>query len=288
MIPAKVNQKVKVARLSVLSNSLLILLKTFAGILSGSVSIISEAIHSSMDLLASIIAFFAVKISDHPSDEKHNYGHGKVENVSGVIEGLLIFIAAGWIIIEAIRKLMDPHPVESIEIGSLVMFISALVNTYVSRRLYKVAKETHSVALEADALHLKTDVLTSLGVAIGLMLIWLTKLNWLDPIIAILVALLIIRESYELLKRAFSPLLDVAWDKAELDKLNMIFKDLNVNHHDVKTRRAGNYRFIDFHIEMPPEVPFEQVHNFCSLIEDEIHRTFENVQITIHAEPLEH
>jgi cation diffusion facilitator family transporter len=287
-MPAKVNPKVQVARLSVLSNSFLILLKTFAGILSGSVSIISEAIHSSMDLLASIIAFFAVRISDHPSDEKHNYGHGKIENVSGVIEGLLIFIAAGWIIFEAIKKMIDIQPVESIGIGSLVMFISAFVNTVVSRKLYKTAKETHSVALEADALHLKTDVLTSLGVAIGLLLMWITKLHWLDPIIAILVALLIIRESFELLKRAFFPLLDVAWDQDELHKLKTIFTDLNVNHHDVKTRRAGNYRFIDFHIEMPPDVPFEQVHDFCNLIEDEIHKTFENVQINIHAEPIEH
>ncbi len=287
-MPAKTNPKVQVARLSVFSNSFLIILKVMAGILSGSVSIISEAIHSSMDLLASIIAFFAVKISDHPSDEKHNYGHGKIENVSGVIEGLLIFVAAGWIIFEAIKKLITMTEVESIGIGSAVMFISAIVNTYVSRRLYKTAKETHSVALEADALHLKTDVYTSLGVAFGLLLMWVTKIHILDPIIAILVALLIIRESYELVKKAFFPLLDVAWDKEELDKLNRIFTDLKVNHHDVKTRRAGNYRFIDFHIELPPDVPFEKVHNFCSQIEDEIRNTFENVQITIHAEPFDH
>ncbi len=287
-MPAKINPKTQVARLSVISNSFLILLKVFAGILSGSVSIISEAIHSSMDLLASIIAFFAVKVSDTPSDEKHNYGHGKIENVSGVIEGLLIFVAAGWIIFEAVNKMVDIQPIESLGIGSLVMVISALVNIWVSRKLYKTAKETHSVALEADALHLKTDVYTSLGVAIGLLLIWITKLHWLDPIIAIMVALLIIRESFALLKKAFFPLLDVAWDQDELDKLKEIFITLDVSNHDVKTRKAGNYRFIDFHIEMPPEVPFAQVHDFCSLIETEIHRSFENVQITIHAEPFNH
>jgi cation diffusion facilitator family transporter len=282
------NPKARVARLSVFSNSFLILLKVGAGIISGSVSIISEAIHSSMDLLASVIAFFAVKISDSPSDERHNYGHAKVENVSGVIEGLLIFVAAGWIIVEAIKKLLDIQPVESIGIGSMVMLISAIVNFFVSRKLYKVARETHSVALEADALHLKTDVYTSLGVAAGLMLMMATKLHWLDPVIAMLVALLIIRESFQLLKRAFSPLLDVAWDYDELEQLKEIFADLNVNHHDVKTRKAGNYRFIDFHIEMPPDLPFEQVHDFCSLIENEIHQNFDNVQITIHAEPYNH
>lgn len=286
-MPAQNNQKTEVARLSVISNSFLILLKVFAGILSGSVSIISEAIHSSMDLLASIIAFFAVKVSDTPSDEKHNYGHGKIENVSGVVEGFLIFVAAGWIIFEAVKKMIDIQPVESLGIGSMVMLVSAGVNTVVSRKLYKTAKLTHSVALEADALHLKTDVYTSLGVATGLMLMWITKLHWLDPIVAIMVAALIIRESFALLKRAFFPLLDVAWDQEELDKLKLIFTAMDVKHHNVKTRRAGNYRFIDFHIEMPPDVPFEQVHDFCSLIEGEIHRTFENVQITIHAEPLE-
>lgn len=288
MMPAKTKLKTQVARLSVISNSFLILLKVFAGAISGSVSIISEAIHSSMDLLASIIAFFAVKISDTPSDKRHNYGHGKVENVSGVIEGILIFIAAGWIIYEAIKKMVDIQPVESLGIGSLVMLISAIVNTIVSRKLYKTAKLTHSVALEADALHLKTDVYTSLGVAVGLMLMLITKLHWLDPVIAIMVAVLIIRESFELLKRAFSPLLDVAWDQEELDRLYKIFSDMEVKQHGVKTRRAGNHRFIDFHIEMPPEIPFEQVHNFCSQIESEIHRNFENVQISIHAEPFDH
>jgi cation diffusion facilitator family transporter len=241
-----------------------------------------------MDLLASIIAFFAVRISDTPSDEKHNYGHGKIENVSGVVEGLLIFLAAGWIIFEAIKKMVDIQPVESLGIGSLVMLVSAGVNTWVSHKLYKTAKITHSVALEADALHLKTDVYTSLGVACGLLLMWITKLHWLDPIVAIIVALLIIRESFALLKRAFVPLLDVAWDQEELDRLKKIFLTLDVKHHDVKTRRAGNYRFIDFHIEMPPEIPFEKVHDFCSLIENEIHQAFENVQITIHPEPYDH
>jgi cation diffusion facilitator family transporter len=282
------NEKTRVATLSVLSNSFLILLKVIAGLISGSVSIISEAIHSSMDLLAAIIAFFAVRISDNPSDEKHNYGHGKVENVSGVIEGLLIFIAAGWIILEAVKKLLAPEPVESIGIGSVVMLISALVNTIVSRKLYATAKKTHSVALEADALHLKTDVYTSLGVAAGLFLLMITKLQWLDPVVALLVALLIIRESFELLKRAFTPLLDVAWDKDELLQLNEIFTELQVNYHDLKTRKAGNHRFIDFHIEMSPQVPFEAVHDFCSRIEAEIHSSFENVQITIHAEPYDH
>ncbi|HYW95165.1 MAG TPA: cation diffusion facilitator family transporter, partial [Bacteroidales bacterium] len=166
--------KARVASLSVLSNSVLIAMKVTAGTLSGSVSIISEAIHSSMDLVAAIIAFFSVRASGKPPDKEHPYGHGKYENISGVIEAGLIFIAAGWIIYEAVKKLSGEQYVESLGIGSLVMLISAGVNAIVSSRLYNVAKKTDSIALEADALHLKTDVYTSLGVAGGLMLIWIT------------------------------------------------------------------------------------------------------------------
>lgn len=198
------SEKVKTARLSIISNSLLIVMKVVAGLISGSVSILSEAIHSGMDLVAAIIAFFSVKFSDTPPDKEHPYGHGKFENVSGVVEALLIFVAAGWIIYEAIEKITHPSPVENIQIGSLVMGISAVVNFLVSRRLYKVARKTDSIALEADALHLKTDVLTSLGVAVGLTLIWFTHWTILDPAVAILVALMIIRESYRLLKNAFN------------------------------------------------------------------------------------
>src|SRR5450759_3510622 len=166
------NAKVSIARLSILSNTLLLLLKMAVGLLSGSVSIISEAIHSSMDLIAAIIAFLSVRVSDNPPDSRHPYGHGKIENISGVIEALLIFVAAIWIIVEAVKKLFEEKiEIESIALGSIVMLISAIVNFIVSRRLYKVARETNSVALEADALHLKTDVYTSLGVAVGLGLI---------------------------------------------------------------------------------------------------------------------
>ena len=154
------NTKVKVARLSLLSNTILIIMKLIVGLVTGSVSIISEAIHSTMDLLAAIIAFFSVRISDRPADDTHPYGHGKIENVSGVIEALLIFVASVWIIVEAVKKIITPGEIESVGIGFIVMFISAGINFIVSKKLYKVAKQEDSIALEADALHLKADVYT--------------------------------------------------------------------------------------------------------------------------------
>ena len=280
------NAKVKIARLSILSNSLLILMKLAAGILSGSVSIISEAIHSSMDLVAAIIAYFSVKVSDNPPDSRHPYGHGKVENISGVIEAILIFIAAIWIIVEAAKKLLgEKIELDAIAVGSAVMLVSALVNSIVSRKLYKVAMETNSVALEADALHLKTDVYTSLGVAVGLGLIMVTKINWLDPLVAILVALFIIRESYHLLNKAFTPLLDTAWGEKEILELEGILRNMDVNYHDLRTRVAGNYKFIDLHIQIPEDVSVGNAHQYCDRIENELTKAHENLTVTIHVEP---
>jgi cation diffusion facilitator family transporter len=280
------NAKTSIARLSVASNSLLIVMKVIVGVMSGSVSIISEAIHSSMDLVAALIAFFAVRVSDTPPDLRHPYGHGKVENISGVIEGVLILAAAAMIIVEAVKKLIgEPYELESIWIGSLVMLISAIVNTIVSRKLYKVARETNSVALEADALHLKTDVYTSLGVAIGLGLIMLTGIKWLDPVVAILVALFIIKESYNLITRAFSPLLDTAWGDADIRDLERRLNNMEVSYHDLRTRIAGNYRFVDIHVEIPENESVGDAHNYCDKIEDALKDAYSNLTVTIHVEP---
>ena len=280
------NPKVKVARLSIASNSFLIIMKLIVGIISGSVSIISEAIHSFMDLLAALIAFFSVRVSDNPPDSRHPYGHGKVENISGVIEALLIFLAAALIVTEAVKKLAGkPYDLEILWVGSLVMVISAVINSLVSHKLYITARETKSIALEADALHLKTDVYTSLGVAAGLGLIAITGIKWLDPVVAILVACLIIYESYSLLKRAFSPLLDTAWDDDEIRVLEGKLRDMNVNYHDLRTRIAGNYRFIDLHVVIPENESVGDAHKYCDMIEDELSKCYDKLSVTSHVEP---
>jgi len=156
-------KKVKAARISILSNSLLVGIKLTVGIFMGSVAVLSEAIHSGLDLLAAIIAFYAVGKSGKPADERHPYGHGKWENVSGVVEALLILAAAIYIIYEAAQRLMGQAEIEHLGLGSVVMAISALVNWFVSRYLFGVARQTRSVALEADAWHLQADVYTSIG-----------------------------------------------------------------------------------------------------------------------------
>jgi cation diffusion facilitator family transporter len=262
-------------------------LKILAGLLSGSVSILSEAIHSAMDLLAAIIAFFSVKKSDTPPDKEHPYGHGKFENVSGVIEAVLIFVAAVWIIYEAVHKLIQPEPVDNLGIGAAVMTVSALVNLLVSRKLYRVAKKTDSIALEADALHLKTDVYTSIGVAAGLFLLWITKLNFLDPVIAILVALLIFWESYELLRNAFFPLLDSSLTGKETLIISEVIRNKGLAFHHLRTRKSGHYRFADLHLELPESMALKEIHRICDEIEHEIENRIGSIEVHIHVEPSE-
>jgi cation diffusion facilitator family transporter len=280
------NEKTRTARLSIISNSGLIAMKLVAGIFSGSVSILSEAIHSGMDLLASVIAFFSVKMSDIPPDKKHPYGHGKFENVSGVIEAVLIFIAAGWIIFEATDKILHPGEVENLGIGALVMTISAIVNAIVSQRLYKVAKKTDSIALEADALHLKTDVYTSVGVAAGLLLIRLTGWHFLDPIVAISVALLILKESFVLLRHAYSPLLDASLSVDENQIISDVITGRGYAFHNLRTRKSGHYRFADLHLSLHEDMPLKEVHKICDEIEQEVCSRIQNIEINIHVEPV--
>lgn len=282
--------KTKAALFSVISNTILVILKLVVGIITGSVSIISEAIHSGLDLAAALIALFSVRVSSLPPDEQHRYGHGKVENVSGTIEALLIFAAAVWIIVEAVDKLMSRTPVEMLGYGVLIMAISAAANWAISTYLYRVAKATNSIALEADALHLRTDVYTSAGVMVGLGLIYITGYEVIDPLVAIGVAILIIKASIGLTRVAFMPLLDTALpEKEELvvrDILEGYQREGKVNgFHKLRTRQAGADRHVDVHLVLPGNLDLLSVHDLTENIEMEIKEQLENTTVVIHMEP---
>ena len=276
------------AALSIASNSLLIILKIFAGIITGSVSILAEAIHSFIDLVAAIIAFIAVRVSDKPPDERHPFGHGKVENVSAVIEASLIFVAAGLIIYEAVRKMITGVEVELLGLGIGVMAVSMVVNILISRKLLRVSRATDSIALEADARHLTTDVWTSAGVLAGLIIVSLTGISILDPIIAILVALLIIKAAYDILKKSFGGLIDTSLPEEEESSVTACIshhgKSL-VGFHKLRTRKSGSWRFIDLHLVMPQGTVLEEAHSVCDCLEGEFKEKFPRTSITIHVEP---
>ena len=290
------NRKSRAALLSICSNITLIIMKVIVGVISGSVSIISEAIHSGMDLVAALIAFFSVRKSDAPPDERHPYGHDKIENVSGVIEAVLILIASGWIIIEAVKKLFNPSDIEGISLGFMVMLASAAVNWMVSGHLYRIAKEEDSVALAADALHLKADVLTSLGVATGLFGIWVAShfgynLYYLDPVVAIGVAIFITKEAIEMLNHAFQPLVDHSLSEEELAITAQViqqFRPQSDGFHDLRTRRAGRRRHIDFHLTLPRDMTVAESHTICDQIERGIEERLPHAVVLIHVEPEGH
>jgi len=289
------DKKSKTAFLSVISNTSLILFKLVVGLLIGSISIISEAIHSGVDLLAALIALFAVKKSAKPADSDHPFGHGKVENVSGAIEALLIFVAAGWIIYESIHKFMHPTVIGHAGWGALVMLFSVLVNIFVSNILFKVGNETESMALKADAWHLRTDVYTSGGVLLAMLIIWagdLTgsqmDLRWIDPAVAIFVALLILKAAFQLTRQTVADLLDVGLPESEeaiIKESIEMFSPAVRGYHNLRTRKSGSSRFIEFHLMMDPEISVRDSHKMTEEVSDLIKKQLYDASLTIHVEP---
>jgi len=289
-------KKSRVAALSVASNSVLVLFKAIVGVLIGSVSVLSEAIHSGMDLVAALIAFFAVRIAGRAADEEHPFGHTKVENISAAIEALLIFTAAVWIIIEAVRKLITPRPIETVGWGVGIMLISTIANLIVSRLLFKVGRETDSAALTADAWHLRTDVYTSVGVMAGLTIIWLggfffpgLNLTWIDPIAAIAVAGLIIHAAYDLTRHAVQDLVDQSMPIEEKEwmqnYLSALYPTVRSSHR-LRTRKAGATRFINLHLALDSKLTVSESHGIGDKIVADFKKHFpHDVDVIVHIEP---
>ncbi len=280
--------KTSAAGLSILSNSLLVALKLTAGIIMGSVSVISEGVHSAVDLLAAFIAFFSIRAAAKPADEEHEFGHGKIENISGTIEALLIFAAAALIIYEAIDKIITRAKPEFLTAGIGIMAFSAVLNFFVSRFLHKIAHRTDSVALEADAWHLTTDVYTSLGVFVGLIVVEITHWYILDPIIAIGVALLILRAAWNITRKSVRDLVDERLPKAEEDIISAsILEHVGelAGFHELRTRKAGSQRYIELHLVLPKKVTIEEAHRLCDHLEEDIKGKLPEGNVTIHCEP---
>lgn len=289
------SKKSRVAAMSVISNSTLVIFKLVVGIFTGAVSILSEAIHSGVDLVAALIAFFAVKASGKPADHEHTYGHGKFENLSAAIEGLLIFIAAGWIIFESVHKLIFPEPVDNIHWGIVVMGVSAITNLIISRKLFKVGKETDSAALIADGWHLRTDIWTSAGVSVGLTFYLVGRwffpelnLEWIDPVIAMGVAGLIVKAAWELTSEAVTYLLDASLPEEEEKAITLIINEMGpqvLNFHNFKTRKAGSERFVEFHLVVNKDLTVKKAHDICDEITILIKKQFPKTEVMIHTEP---
>lgn len=288
-------RKHRAAALSVVSNTILVGGKLAVGLAIGSVSVISEAIHSAVDLLAAIIAWVSVRISGKPADADHQFGHGKVENVSGTIEAILILVAAVWIIVEAVHKLLRPAPVEHAGLGAVIMAISALANWLVSHHLFTVGRQTDSVALLADAWHLRTDVLTSLGVMVAMAVLFagsrfwpLADLHWVDPVAAILVALLILQAAWKLTVSAARDLFDSGLPPDEQERIRAAIASAHPEIRSVislRTRKAGPDRYVEVVISLPPSMPVDCAHAITEAVEQAVGQAIPHTQVTVHVEP---
>jgi cation diffusion facilitator family transporter len=287
-------RKARVARVSVLSNVCLVIAKLLVAYEIGAVSVLSEAVHSGVDLLASIIAFGAVRLASAPADERHPYGYGKWENVSGVIEALLIFAGGASIVVEAVQRLCHPAALEAPFWGCAVMAASAVVNYAVSRLLFRVAEETDSVALRVDAWHLRSDVYTSLGVFASLTVILAAqrlaptvRLDWVDPVAGLLVAALILRTAWVLTAEAGRELLDASIDRDEEERIHtLIASRADVRgYHALRTRKAGSDRFIDFHLVVDGNLTVEVSHNIAMEVSRAIETTVPGARVVTHVEP---
>ena len=284
---ARERDKERVIILSIISNASLVVIKIIIGVMSGLVSIIAEALHSANDLAASVIAYFGVKGSLKPPDKDHQYGHGKVEVMTGWIENFLILIIGIGIIYEGVKKFIEKTSPHMIEVGIAVMIVSGIVNWFVSLYLIKKGRELRSVGIEVDGEHLRADVITSLGIAGALIALKITGLWWLDPIAAIFVGVWVIGIFVRLSIKLTRQVIDTGLDEKEIEKIEAIIKSFPdiMTHHKVRTRQSGSTIFIDMHVQVDPHMTVERSHAITKDIELQLRVIYKDVNILVHVEP---
>jgi cation diffusion facilitator family transporter len=277
------------AGLSIASNSILIAIKLAAGAITGSIAIVTEAVHSLIDLVASVVAFVSVRKADEPADADHPYGHEKVENLAATIEGMLILVGAGIIVYEATHRLVVGSEVERLGVGIAVMGFSVLANLLVSTVLSRQAREHESAALEGDAAHLRADALTSAGVLGGLAVVQISGIVAFDSITALIVAAAIVTAGLRIIRRSSGALVDEALPDAEMDRIEAAIAAARTaevaGYHRLRARRAGSRRYIDFHVQYRSGTSLERAHELAHQMRDQIEADLRHAEVLIHVEP---
>jgi cation diffusion facilitator family transporter len=277
------------AGLSIASNSVLIAIKLAAGAITGSIAIVTEAVHSLIDLVASVIAFISVRKADEPADADHPYGHEKVESLAAAIEGMLILIGAGIIVYEATHRLVVGAEVDALGVGIAVMAFSVIANLVVSTILSRQARQHESPALEGDAAHLRTDALTSAGVLVGLAIVEITGIVAFDSITALLVAAAIVVAGLRIIRRSSGVLVDEVLPDEEMDQIEAAIAAARTpevaGYHKLRARRAGARRYIDLHVQYRSGTSLERAHALAHRMRDEIEAQLRRAEVLIHVEP---
>jgi cation diffusion facilitator family transporter len=287
--PLSSTTKLRTATLSVASNSALILLKVIAGTVTGSVAILTEAMHSAIDLVASVVAFLSVRKAGEPADESHRYGHEKVENLAVAIEGILILVGSATIAFAAIRRLVGHAQLHYVGFGIVVVAASIVVNVVVSSVLARNARRTQSPALAGDAAHLRADAVTSAAVLVALVLVKLTGADWIDPVVALIVAAAILVTGVRLLNSSSRVLVDESLPADEIGAIRAAVEQLGprgvVGYHELRTRRAGARRYVDLHVQFRRGTSLEDAHRVAHELQDMIASRLRGVDVLIHLEP---
>jgi cation diffusion facilitator family transporter len=284
------DKKSRTVMFSISSNALLLTVKLVAGVLTGSASVLSEAVHSATDLVASVVAFVAVRRSESPPDEDHNYGHGRFENLAGVFEGVILLGVGGGVVYGAVDSILNGAELEFLGLGIGVMALSAVVNLFVSRWLLRVARETDSRALEAEGYNLRTDVWGAAGVALGLIGALATGWTVLDPIIAALIGVAILWTAFRLVSGSTRVLLDESLPEEEVGIVEGVIgrevkSDPRIRgYHKLRARKSGPQRHIDFHLQLRAETTLGEAHKISDALEERIRRNLPNSDVLIHLE----
>ena len=268
-----------------------IALKTAAYFYTGSIGLLSDALESFINLAAAVIALFLIKIATQPPDDEHAFGHDKAEYFSSGIEGMLIFFAAFGIFYSAVPRLFAPQPLENLGFGLAISLIATIINLIVGLILIRVGKRNHSIVLEADGRHLLTDVWTSVGVVLGIVIVSATGWLVLDPIMALLVALNIVWMGFQLIRRSAMGLMDTAVSPETLRKivgiLDRYVAEMKIDYHALRTRQSGARKFVYVHILVPDDWTVQKGHDLMEEIENEIRREVAHSVVFTHLEPLE-
>ena len=280
--------KIRAERVAIAAAASLAVGKLATGVLTNSIGLLSAAVDSLFDVAISTLNLLSIRIADSPADEGHPFGHGKAENLAGLVQTAIIAAVGGWLLVEALRRLIRGTRPEHAEWGIVVMLISAVVSWLITRHLQRVGRETDSVVLMADALHYRTDVWTSSGVLAGLVLLWVTGSGIFDAIIGITVACVILASAYRLLMRSVNDLMDAALPAAEQRAIEEVIHRHRfvVSHRDLRTRRSGSQRHIDFTILACRHLPLGEAHDLVDHIEKEIETTIPGAHVVVHAEPV--
>jgi cation diffusion facilitator family transporter len=281
--------KTRAAAVSIVSNSCLIVLKVAAGLVTGSVGLLSDAVHSLMDLIASLIAWASVRKADEPADASHRYGHEKLEDLAAGGQALLLLFGAAFIAVEAIRALIQGDHVGSIGVGIAVAALAAVVNLVVSTYLERTGRATGSNALHANAADLRTDSMVAVAVAGSLILVKLTGVTWLDPVVGLLVAAAITRTGVQILIDASRRLVDEALPPDELAALQQVVQSFVgeevVGYHDLRTRHVGSRHQVDLHLQFASGTSLERAHYVSHQLQDAIVASLPETSVLVHLEP---